>query len=43
MFAFTFMGGNICNLIIIGNALPMFALNGKNYHHIGSLLPPSEK
>lgn len=43
MFAFTSMGAKVLKLINDGRAPPMLVINGENFHHIGSLLPPANK
>ena len=40
MFSFTSMGGKIQHSLNSGGGPYSFVLSGKNYHHIGSLLPP---
>ncbi|CAH9052724.1 unnamed protein product, partial [Cuscuta europaea] len=39
MFSFTSMGGKVDKEVNKGGTLPIFRLNGQNYHRIGSLLP----
>ncbi|KAL4562102.1 hypothetical protein LXL04_034294 [Taraxacum kok-saghyz] len=41
MFSFTSMGGRVDNSINRGNATYIYRLSGKNYHCLGSLLPPN--